>query len=216
MKSALVIGLGMFGMNIAVGMMEQGWEVLAVDVDERRVKAMIPLVTRALVADCTNEEALDALGVSNFDVVVCSCGRDVQASAMITLLLNEKGAKYILAKANSETHRKLLEKLGATRVVFPEQDMALKYAAYLCSGNVFDYFELSDEYSIVEQSPPASWVGKNVKELSIRSRFGITILAFQRNGKITALTTVDHVIEKDEVLVMLGSNESLEKLNHLG
>ncbi len=211
-KQYTVIGMGRFGSSVAQSLSEMGFEVLAIDSDEQRIQEISPLVTHAVTADTTDEEALRALGIRNFDVVVVAIGEDIQASILTTLILKDLGVPYLIVKAQNELHGKVLSKIGADRVVFPERDMGLRVAHHLISPNVLDFIELSPDYGIIEIQAPPAMVGRTLKQLDIRARHRCNIMAIKTHGKLDISPLPDHVIEADEVLVVVGANRDLTGL----
>ncbi|MEF9934181.1 MAG: TrkA family potassium uptake protein [Clostridium sp.] len=209
-KQYIIIGLGRFGASIAKTLYSLGNEVLAVDVDEEVIQDISPDVTHAVQADATDEGVLRALGLRNFDVAVITIGSDAQASIMATLLVKELGVKYVIAKAHNEVHAKVLYKIGADRVVFPERDMGVRVAHNLCSSSILDYIELSPDYSIMEVTAINKWVGRTLKDLDIRSRFGINVMAIKRGNDINISPTADEFVKKGDILVVIGGTESLK------
>jgi trk system potassium uptake protein len=208
-KQFVVIGLGRFGTSIAKTLYSLGNEVLAIDPDEEIVQEISDSVTHAVQADGTDESALRSLGIRNFDVAVVTIGADVQSSVMVTLLVKELGVKYVVAKAVNELHAKLLYKIGADRVVFPERDMGIRVAHNLCSSNILDYIELSPDYSIMEVTAIEEWQGKTLKELNMRSKYGINVMAVKRDNDINISPKADDVIRSGDVLVVIGGTEDL-------
>ena len=162
MKSVLIVGIGRFGRHLAKKFVELGNEVMIVDNDEEKISELIPIVTTAQIGDCTNEEVLRSLGVRNFDICFVCIGNNFQSSLEVTSLLKELGAKHVISKANREIHAKFLLRNGADEVVYPEKDLAEKTATKYSANNVFDYIELTDEYSIFEIPPMKSWIGKKI------------------------------------------------------
>lgn len=210
MKQFAVIGLGRFGTSMVKSLISLGHEVLAVDVKEQRVKNVIDIATHAVQADATDEETLKELGIRNFDVVIISIGQDIQASILATLLVKESGVDYVVAKALSELHGKVLERIGADRVVYPEREMAVRVAHNLESKNVVDYIELSAEHSIVEVTALPQLVDKTLMDLDLRAKYGISILAIKKeDGEILVNPGGDTVVEENDILVAMGTNEEL-------
>ncbi|SKA89048.1 trk system potassium uptake protein TrkA [Caloramator quimbayensis] len=214
LKQFVVIGLGRFGSSIAQTLYSLGNEVLAIDTDEETVQSISNSVTHAVQADATDEATLRSLGIRNFDVAVVTIGSDIQSSIMITLLCKELGVKYVIAKAHNEMHAKVLYKIGADRVVFPERDMGVRVAHNLCSSNILDYIELSPDYSIMEIEAISEWEGKSLRELSMRSKYGINVMAIKRNNDINISPTAEDVIKHGDVLVVIGGTEELKVLEH--
>ncbi|MBS5913114.1 MAG: TrkA family potassium uptake protein [Paenibacillus macerans] len=211
-KQFAVIGMGRFGLSVATALSNMGLDVLAIDADEHRTQLVANLVTHAVSADSTDEEALRALGIRNFDVVVVAIGEDIQASILTTLILKDLGSPLIVVKAQNELHGKVLQKIGADKVIYPERDMGLRVAHHLTSSNVLDYIELSDEYSIVEMRVSAEMVGKNLIELDIRARFGCNVMAIKRGARMNISPSAAERLTADDVLVIVGEKNDLTKL----
>ncbi|MDI3281248.1 MAG: TrkA family potassium uptake protein [Bacillota bacterium] len=214
MKQFAVIGLGRFGSSVARTLARAGAEVLAIDSEEERVQEMAAVVTHAVQADATDEEALKALGVRNVDVAVVSIGQDMEASIMATLILKELGVKSIVAKALNDLHGKVLAKVGADRVVYPERDMGMRVAHSLLSGNFLDYIELAPNYSIVELVAGPEFHHKTLRELGLRARYGINIMAIKRGEEIKVSPGAEDIIMEGDVLVAMGEDRQLEKLQN--
>lgn len=213
MKQFVVIGLGRFGVSLATELYRMGHEVLAIDRDIERVDEIADSVTHAVCADATDEAELSSLGLSNFDVAVVSIGSDIEASILVTTQCKDLGVKYVLSKAKSELHAKVLTRVGADKVVFPERDMGARVAYNLVSTNILDFIELSPDYSLVEISVPRPWTGKSMKELNLRVRYGINVMAIRHpNGDISVAPQGIDVLENHDVLVAIGSNASIAKL----
>jgi trk system potassium uptake protein TrkA len=209
MKQFIIIGIGKFGESIATNLYKMGHDVLAVDIDEERVQHITNKVTHAVQADATEEGTLEALGVKHFDGAVITIGESVQASILITLLCKELGIRHVLAKAQNELHAKVLYKIGADRVVFPERDMGLRVAHSLVSTSFLDYIELTPDYSIVELKAAKDWQGKSLKDLNIRAEYGINIMAIKQDDKVVVSPAADDVIQRDDVLVVIGKAEDI-------
>jgi len=213
MKQAAVIGLGRFGASVARTLASAGCEVLGIDVDESRVKAVADEITDAVRANALDEEALRALGLRNFEVVVVGIGHEVQASILVTVLLKEMGIPKIVAKAQDELHGRVLQKVGADIVVFPERDMGVRLAHTLISRNVIDEIQISTDYSILEMEAPSRFLDRSLKELELRQRFGLTVLAIRRADRIIVSPDASQIVEEGDILVTLGQPEKLESLN---
>ena len=211
MKSFVIIGLGRFGTAIASELSALGHEVLAVDVDEERVQQVADHVTHAV----TGDEVLRALGVRNFDCVVVAMGSDVGNSALITLNLKELGVKEVICKAQSHVHSRVLEKIGADRVVFPEYEMGAKLAQGLSSSNVLNFIELSEDYGILELSAPQSWQGKSLRELDVRNRHHVNVIAIRKNGELNVAPSPDLPLESGDQVVALGRYEDINLLHEV-
>ncbi|HFE9700382.1 TPA: TrkA family potassium uptake protein [Clostridium perfringens] len=211
-KQFVIIGLGRFGSSVAKTLYALGHDVLAIDSNEDLVQEISDSVTHAVQMDATDENALRTLGLRNFDVAVVTIGANIQASVMATLLVKDMGIKYIIAKGNSDLHAKVLYKIGADRVILPEKDMGVRVAHNLVSSSILDYIELSPDYSIIEIESPKDWYGKSMKELSLRSKYGINVMAIKRNNEVNISPDADDVINKDDIVVAIGSAEDLTKL----
>lgn len=215
MRSYVVIGLGRFGAEVALELCRQGCEVLAMDVSGDLVAQVADGVTHGVVADGQDKEVLRALGASEMDCAVVAVGSDLAASVLITMNLKELGVPYIICKAHDETHRRVLQKLGADRVLIPEQEQAVRLAKALSSPNVLDYIELSSEYGIVEVPAPESWWGKSLRDLNVRAKYGLNILAIRRGEKIQVSPAADFAISQGDVVVVLGDTHGLKKVRRL-
>lgn len=215
MKSYIVIGLGRFGQAVARQLCQQGAEVLAMDKFGDLVQQIAGDVTHAVVGDAQDKEVLRALGIRDFECAIVAIGDDLAASVLITMNLKELGMPYVVCKAYDEIHRRVLEKLGADRVVIPEQEHAQRLAWSLYSHNVLDYIELSEEYGILEVPAPKGWIGKTIKELNVRAKLGVNIIAVV-SGKITNVAPgADYVILEGDTMVVLGDNYALEAVQKL-
>lgn len=217
MKTFLVVGLGRFGTALANELCVLGNEVLAMDVREELVQAVATQVTHAVTADARDQEVLRELAVRNFDCAIVAVGNDIGTSALITLNLKELGVEKVIAKASSHTHRKVLEKIGADRVVFPEHEMGNKLAHALSSSNVLNFIELSEEASIVEIPTPQSWVGKTLGELDVRNAYGVNVIALRRGPKqkLTIAPGANLPLEATDVVVVLGLDKNVNKVQNL-
>ncbi len=217
MKTFLVIGLGRFGTTVATELCTLGNEVLAMDIREELVQAAAPNVTHAVTADARDPEVLRALAVRNFDCAVVAVGGDIGNSALITLNLKELGVNKVVCKAASHTHRKVLEKIGADRVVFPEHEMGNKLAHALSNSNVLNFIELSDEASIVEVPVPSMWVGKTIREIDVRKAYGVNIIALRRGEKQKFMIAPggDAELAADDVVVVLGLDKNINIIQKL-
>lgn len=214
-KSFAVLGLGRFGTSVANTLNSMGYEVLAVDKCEECVNNILPDITHAVLGDVTDEKLLNGLGIRNFDAAIVSIGGDIQTSILVTLLLKEIGVKYVLAKAQSELHSKVLYKVGADKVILPEKDMGVRVAHSLVSKNILELIELSPDNSIMEIKPPKNWVDKSLKDLNIRVKYGISVMAVKKNSSINVSPKADYVIKEDDLLVIIGSNSDIRKLGYI-
>ncbi len=210
MKSYVVIGLGRFGTEVARRLCELGCEVLAIDTSSSLIQQISNDVTQAVVADARDKEVLRALGVKEFDCAVVAIGGSLADSVLATMNLKELGVGHIVCKAHDETHRQVLMKLGADRAVIPEQENAARLARSLSSFNVLDYIELSEDYGIIDVTLPKSWEGKTLKELNVRAKLGVNILAVKQGGQINVSPGADDRLEAGSTLVVLGDTAALK------
>jgi trk system potassium uptake protein TrkA len=214
-KQVAVIGLGRFGSSVARTLTNLGHEVLGIDADPDLVDLLSAELTHAVAADCTDEEALRALGLRNFDVVVVAIGHNVQASILTTVILKEMGVPLVVAKASGELHGRTLSKVGADKVIYPERDMGARLAHSLLTGSETDYIELSPDYTIMELATPPKLVGKTLREANLRARFGISVMAIKSGERINAAPLATDEIKQGDVLVLLGSNEGVRQLERM-
>lgn len=214
-KQYVVIGLGRFGSSVAKTLYALGKDVLVIDLDETIIQEISNDVTHAIQMDATDENALKSVGISNFDVAIVAIGSGMQSSIMVTILLKELGIKYIVVKANNSLHAKVLNKIGADRVVLPERDMGTRVAYNLISTSILDHIELSPEYSIIEIISPEKWHGKTLGELDIRSNYGINIMAIKRNNIVTMSPSADEKVEPNDTLVIIGGSNELSIIQTL-
>jgi len=210
-----VIGLGSFGFNVAKTLYEKENEVVAIDSDKEKIEAVKDFVSHAVQMDSANKENLEALGLKEMDVIVVSLGPEMEASILTALFLHELGAKRIVAKALTEDHAKVLEAVGATEVIYPEKDMAIKTALRLNSPNILDYFPLLSGISIEEIAPPEKFIGKSLKELDLRNKYGIQVIAIKEviAEKTTFIPKADFVIKDSDILIVMGEEKQLAKIN---
>lgn len=212
MRQFLVIGLGRFGSSIATTLIQLGYEVMGIDIDEGTIQENLELLTYSVQADATDENALKSLGAQNFDVAVVSIGQDIQASILVTVILKEMGLKYVVAKAQNELHAKVLYKIGADRVVFPERDMGVRVAHNLASSKILDFLELSPHFSIVELAAIADWWGNSLKDLDMRERYGLNVMAIKRKEDVVISPKADEKILEGDILVVVAENKNIENL----
>lgn len=215
MKSFLVLGLGRFGTSVATTLTDLGHDVYGVDANEHIVNALSEHLTYVVQADCASEEFLRSIGVKNFNACIVAIGDDIESSITATLLLKELGAGFVVAKAQNEVHAKLLNKVGADRVVLPERDMGIREANSLTSGNIIDIIELSPDFSIMETSVPESWVGKTMSELRVRSKYNVSIIAIRKKTFIDILPKADTAFSLNDIIAVIGRNEDLNDLRKL-
>lgn len=215
MKSYIVIGLGRFGSEAAKRLCELGCEVLAIDRDNDLVQHISNEVTQAVVGDARDKGVLRALGAADFDCAIVAIGDSLGDSVLATMNLKELGVPYVVCKAHDETHRQVLLKLGADRVVIPEQEQANRLARNLSSPNVLEYIELSDDFGIIEVPAPALWVGKSLKNLNVRAKLGVNIIAIRQPESINVSPGADYEIQPGDVMVVLGDTDALTAVQKL-
>lgn len=212
MKSILIIGLGRFGRHMAKKFEEQGNDVMAVDIVEERVDAVLPYVTNAQIGDATNEVFMESLGVANYDLCVVTIGDNFQSSLEATALLKDLGAPFILSRASRDVHAKFLLRNGADEVIYTEKETAERLAVQFGSDSIFNYIELNSEYAIYEISTPQNWVGKSILQKNVRSKYNVSILATKRGDEIFPLPHPDHIFSETESLMVLGKDKDVERL----
>lgn len=215
MKSVLIIGLGRFGHHLTIEMAKQGNEIMIVDEEENQLTDLLPYVTSSVIGDCTSPEVLESIGVNNFDICFVCIGTNFQSSLEITSLLKEMGAKYVVSKANRDVHAKFLLRNGADEVVYPNRDIAEKAAMKYSANHVYDYIELSDEYAIYEVPTPQVWDGKTIKEVNIRAKYHVNVLAVKKEGSTSLMPLADYILKKDEHLMVVGKRQAVEQLLRL-
>ena len=214
MKQIAILGLGRFGRALARTLVEMGHDVMGVDANEAVVEKMAPVLTNCVQADVMDEQTLLSLGVTNFDIVVVGIGNsDMQASIFTTLMLKEMGVEHVVCKVSSKKHARLLLKLGADRVVYPERDMGMRFAHSIAQSDVLEFIELSEEYSMMEINAPKYLIGKSLKESDVRSKYNINIVAIKRGKKIMVNPSPDAVLEQGDVLLAIGETKALTKLH---
>ena len=215
MKQIAVLGLSRFGASVARALTNMGVEVMGVDKNPDKVADLAHDITHAVQADILDDDALDSLGLRNFDVVVLSI-KDVEISCIATMALKDHGAVKIVAQAGGEAHGKILERIGADKVIMPEKDMGIRLARSLSSNNLIDYMELSVKHSLMELEAIDEWVGRTLKQSNIRNRYKINVVAI-RSGKVLRVAPgSDDIIHDGDVLVVIGENTDLERVNKLG
>jgi len=213
-KRVIVVGLGIFGFNIAKELYESGLEVIAIDKHKETIQKIKDFSTRAILADATDKELLETIGIQEDDVVIVSFGEDLAASTLLTLHLKELNVKEIIVKAPNEDHKRILEKVGATEVIIPEKEMASKVAKSLISPNVLDYIPLSQDYTISEIAPPSSFLGKTIGELQLRKKHHIGVIASRDvlTDQIQMIPSADFVIKDSDILVVIGKEKDIQNL----
>lgn len=213
MKSILIIGMGRFGNHLCRKMVELKNQVMIIDTDEEKLKAMMPVVTSAKIGDCTDVEVLKSIGVGNFDICFVCIGTNFQSSLEITSLLKENGAKCVISKATRDIQAKFLLRNGADDVIYPDRDMAEKTAMRYSADHIFDYIELDEEYSVYEIPVLPKWVGKTIREMNFRVKYNVSILGTRDvNEKMQLMPGADYVFKEEEHLMVIGRNEDVAKI----
>ena len=212
MKSVLIIGLGRFGRHMAEKLIEEGNAVLAIDKSEERADNAVSIINDIQIADATDEAYIKSLGVNNFDLCVVAIGDNFQSALEITVLLKDFGAKFILARASREVHRKLLLRNGADHVVYAEREMAERLAIKYGGKNLFDYIELSEDTAIFEIAIPDGWAGKTIIQKSVRNKYNMSILATKKDGVIYPNPSPDHIFDRTERLMVMANSKDIERL----
>jgi trk system potassium uptake protein TrkA len=212
MKQIIVIGCGRFGMSVAKTLTKLGHDVMVVDQNPMIIKEMSDYVTHAVQMDALDEASFKTIGLRNFDVAVVAIGSNIEASIMATLIAKEAGIPMVISKALTEIHGKLLKKIGADKVVFPEMDMGFRVAYNLVMPNIMDVIEFSPDYSIIETVALESWENKSLKELKLSHIFGLTVIAIKGESEISIVPQADYIIKKNDIIVILGHNDNLKKI----
>jgi len=215
-RSFAIIGMSSFGYFLARELVKEDVEIMAVDLDEEKIEKIKPYVSKAVIADCTDRTTLETLGLEELDGVVICLGQ-IESSVLTTLHLKELKIQRIIAKALSEEHGKILEMLGATEVIFPEKDMAVRAARTLSHENVLDHVPLAKGYSIIDIAPPPSFLRKSLGELDLRRKYGIQVIVIKEMvpENVVLVPTADYIIKDSDVLVIMGKDEDLKKIQHL-
>jgi trk system potassium uptake protein TrkA len=217
MKRFAVIGLGNFGFHAAKALYEDGNEVVAIDTDRARVQAIDPHCTEALVLDSTDKEALKTLGLETMDGVIVSTGTKISTSVLICLYLQEIGVKKILAKALDDDHGKILRRVGATEIIHPERDMAVRVSRSLSRPNVLDFIPLAEEFDLIQVGPPRDFIGKTLKDLNLRAKYNVHIIAIKElvPENFVLVPPANFVIKDSDILIMLGKSEDIRRIKAL-
>lgn len=214
-KEFAVIGCGRFGTSLALTLTEMGYEVLAIDKNEDVIDELSEHVTHAVVADVTQEHVLEDLGVANVDVAIIGTSSDFHASIVATIDCKELGVPRVIAKAQTKKHAMILEKIGADSVVIPEWDMGARLAHSLASGNIVEYLNLSDDYSLAEVNSPQCWENKTISELNVRAKYGVSIVAIVKDGVMDINPDPSDVLGEDDLLVILGDTKCVNRIEKL-
>ncbi len=217
MKRFAVIGLGNFGFHAAKALFEDGNEVVAIDTEKSRVQAIDPHATESLVMDATDKEALKSLGLEDMNGMIVSTGTKISISILICLHLHEIGVKKILAKALDDDHAKILKRVGATQIIHPERDMAVRISKGLSRPNVMDFIPLSEEYDLVQVDPPREFIGKSLRDLNLRAKYNVHVIAIKElvPENFVLIPPASFVIKDSDILVMLGKSEDINRIKAL-
>ena len=210
-KQYAVFGLGSFGESVAVTLQELGCEVVVVDNHMERIENISPYVSYAVQADIEDPEVIRSLGARNLDGAVVAVADDMEASIMATLVSKEIGVPYVLAKAKNDLHAKVLKKIGADSIIFPEKEIGQSVARNLVSGEFVDWISLSPDYSITEIAVPEKWIGKSLSEIDVRRTKDVNVVGVRIGEKIQVTIDPEEPLQKEMMLIMIGSNEALEK-----
>ena len=212
-KTFAVIGLDRFGSNLAVNLQQLGHEVIGIDGNAERVRHISDLITYAAIGDPTDEEVLRTLGVRNADVAIVALTENIQSGVLVTLMLKEMGMKNVIAESTSEIHGRILTKVGADKVIYPEKDMGERLAKSLSNTDIMEYIDLSDEYSIMEIRVPKSWAGKSILELNVRVNYNINIIACRGTDDSISISPDPNMpLVAENRLLVVGANERIEKI----
>lgn len=211
-KEFVVFGLGKFGSSVAKALADNGCQVMAVDSEQSKVEEIADHVTYAVCTDVTDAEAIRSLGISNFDGAIVAIGENLEASVLVTIIVKEVGIPYVLAKAQTNLQAKVLKKVGADKIVFPEQESGIRIAHNLVGGNLFDAIELSAKYSMVDLDVAPDWVGKSLRELNLRATKKINVIGIKRGDEFEITPDPDAPLQADDILLVIGKNQTLTKL----
>jgi len=212
-RKIAVLGISNYGFYLSQRLAEMGCEVLVIDKDELRVRKLQEEVDQAIIGDVTDPQILNSLHLEEYDAVVLSIGDEMSSSLLALLHLRDMGVKQIIGKAVSEEHARILKKIGATEVIFPEKDMAMRTANILSGSNVLDYLPLGEEFGIIELAPDKRFIGKTLRQLDLRSRHHVEVIAVKQLLEGKALVPdPDFVIKDSDLLVIVGKNDAIEKL----
>lgn len=213
-EPVVVIGLGRFGTSLALELVQAGTEVLAIDSQPRVVESLAGKLTHVVTADSTDLDALQQLGVPDFYRAVVAIGTEMEASILTTSLLSELKIEDIWAKAVSKQHGRILERVGAHHVVFPEHDMGER-VAHLVSGRMLDYIEVEEDYALIKAKPPKELVGRSLGETKLRSKWGLTVVSVKSPGEPFTYATAETVLAYDDIIILAGKINDLERFSEL-
>ena len=211
-QDIIILGLGRLGSSMAMQLEANGCKVMAVDSNPKKIRQIADYVTKAVCADVTDEDAMEELGVHNFDTAVIAIGHNAEATVLATIWVKEHGVKNVISKAFNETQGRILKKVGADQVIFPEREMGIRLANNLTMNNIIDAIELTEEYSIAKIPVLSEWVGKSLMELNLRHKYKINVIAVQKGNAIEMIPDAAQKITEEETFVILGTNQMLQKL----
>lgn len=214
-KEFVVIGVGEFGTNVAITLAEFGAVVMAVDKEEKALELIADQVTYTICADASNPEVLKTLGIRNYDGAIVGMGHDLETSVLITMQLKEIGMPYIMVKAATELEGRILHKVGADKVIFPDRETGIRVANQIVNGNYFEAIELSDSYSIVEVDAPEAWIGKTLQELNIRAKYNLNVIGIRSLDEMNPAPGANDILKEGDLLIVLGHNNDLKKITKL-
>lgn len=214
-KEFVIFGVGDFGMNVAKTLSNSGATVMVVDKNENQLEKIASEVTHTICADATNPEAMKQLGIRNYDGAIVGIGHSLETSALITMQLKEMEVPFIMVKASTDIEGRILTRVGADKVIFPDREMGIRVGNDIMNGNYFEAIELSDEYSIVDMTAPSSWVGKSLQQLNIRSRYGVSIIGIRGLEEININPAAEYKLKEQDILIVLGHNTEIQRLREI-
>ena len=214
-KEFVVFGVGDFGMNVANTLANSGATVMVVDKDESQLEKIASEVTHTICADATNPEAMKQLGIRNYDGAIVGIGHNLETSALITMQLKEMDVPFIMVKASTDIEGRILTRVGADKVIFPDREMGIRVGNDIMNGNYFEAIELSDEYSIVDMLVPSGWVGKTLQQLNVRSKYGISIIGIRGLEEFNVNPAADYTLHAQDILIVLGHNTEIQRLREI-
>ena len=210
-KQYAVLGLGIFGTTVALELETLGCEVIVVDNNMEKVQEISEYVSYAICADIHDSEVMKSLGAKNLDGAIVAIGNNLEGSVLATISAKEAGIPFVIAKAQSELHERILKKVGADSIIRPEKEMGTRIARSLVSGNFADWIELSDDYSMLETKIPKNWVGKQLIDLKIREKYGVNVVGIVENGKMDVTIDPYRIFVENTIVILIGSNEALKR-----
>ncbi|MDU2585002.1 TrkA family potassium uptake protein [Anaerococcus sp.] len=211
-KNVIVLGLGRFGYSVATKLFEKGVYVTAVDSNYKKVEKIANFVSSAAQGDITEEVAMKSLGINNYDVAIIATGTDIEASIEATLICKDSGVDKVIAKATSQSHARILKKIGADQIVYPELDTGERLARSLAGSNLLELVQFSNDFSLIEIKAHEDWIGKSLIELDFRKAYKMNVVAFERDGQMLMDIDPSTEIRKGDVLVLIGDNENAKAL----